>query len=115
MSYTFCCCFFSFLFERNAPGAPPVDTLFSVLPQKGTLIPNDRPTQVCNLAYTLQIFVSYSEKLTVCLLTIIYLFLIFFSHCLDISASKYIAPVGNALPVFVFLRKQTYFDFFKRS
>uniref|UniRef100_H2XZ27 Hydin adenylate kinase-like domain-containing protein n=1 Tax=Ciona intestinalis TaxID=7719 RepID=H2XZ27_CIOIN len=37
---------FNFLFEKHAPNCPPVDELFSVLPQKGTLIPNDRPTQV---------------------------------------------------------------------
>uniref|UniRef100_H2YKD6 Uncharacterized protein n=1 Tax=Ciona savignyi TaxID=51511 RepID=H2YKD6_CIOSA len=35
-----------FFFEKSAPNCPPVDELFSVLPQKGTLIPNDRPTQV---------------------------------------------------------------------
>ncbi|XP_076808093.1 hydrocephalus-inducing protein homolog isoform X2 [Clavelina lepadiformis] len=37
---------FNFLFDKSAPNCPPIDDLFSVLPQKGTLIPNDRPTQV---------------------------------------------------------------------
>ncbi|XP_077975805.1 hydrocephalus-inducing protein homolog isoform X2 [Styela clava] len=37
---------FCFLLEQSAPNCPPVEELFSILPQKGTLVPNDRPTQV---------------------------------------------------------------------
>ncbi|XP_077145064.1 hydrocephalus-inducing protein homolog isoform X4 [Ranitomeya variabilis] len=37
---------FSFSLEASAPGLPDLSTIFSILPQKGTLSPSDRATQV---------------------------------------------------------------------
>ncbi|XP_075181569.1 hydrocephalus-inducing protein homolog [Anomaloglossus baeobatrachus] len=37
---------FSFSLEASAPGQPDLSSIFSVLPQKGTLSPSDRATQV---------------------------------------------------------------------
>ena len=88
-----CCC--SFVFEHDAPGTPPVESLFSVLPQKGTLIPNDRPTQVINIKLFNEIFfnlrltakschtqnyfrISLMEKKMLCFILCIVIFLFAF-------------------------------------